>query len=175
MKEIWKDIQGYEGLYQISNLGNVRNNKNHILKQNTIKFGYKRVQLHNNKKIKCFLVHRLVAQAFIPNLENKPQVNHIDSCTSNNKVNNLEWTTSNENTIHGYKFGNMKNANKIRADNCKSKFSLKVSQYSLENKFIKQYDSLTEASKLNSFSKSNLARCCNGMQKSANGYIWRYV
>ena len=98
--EMWKDILGYESLYQVSNLGNVRSlkrNKNLALCDNGE--GYMKVKLHS----KPYRVHRLVAMAFIPNLENKPQVNHINSDKADNRVENLEWVTNAENTKHGYK------------------------------------------------------------------------
>lgn len=116
MKEIWKDIEGYEGLYQISNLGRVKslekyvntaikNNtkvkrKEQILKQYN-KNGYLQVTLTHNNKRKYFGVHRLVANAFIPNLNNYPQVNHKDENTLNNCVDNLEWCTAKYNCNYG--------------------------------------------------------------------------
>lgn len=113
--EIWKDIVGYEGYYQISNKGRVKRNgrytenngrmiflKEKILKQKVGNAGYLRVGLSKNKKQKWFLVHRLVAQSFIPNIENKPDVNHIDYDVSNNCVENLEWCTKEENMKHSY-------------------------------------------------------------------------
>ena len=116
--EVWKDVEGYEGLYQISNFGNVKSLarivhsekrsdykiKEKILKQSDTTTGYKKVELHKgNEKRKSFKVHRLVAQAFIPNPENKLEVNHIDGNKHNNNVNNLEWVTSSENKIHAFK------------------------------------------------------------------------
>lgn len=95
--EIWKDIEGYEGLYQVSNMGNIkslRTNKNCYLSNSKI---YKRVLLSKNGKAKGYSVHRLVAQAFIPNPNNYPCVNHLDYNGSNNKASNLEWCTYAEN------------------------------------------------------------------------------
>lgn len=116
IKEIWKDISGFEGKYQISNLGRVKSlsrfrvygktasgiTKEIILKLSTPKsqYGYAVLSFWVNARVKTFKVHRLVAEAFIPNPENKPQVNHIDSNRSNNHVSNLEWVTSRENTSH---------------------------------------------------------------------------
>lgn len=101
MKEEWRDIIGYEGLYKISNLGNVYSYKyNRCLKPSGD--DYLHVSLSKNKKVRPHNIHRLVAQAFIPNPENKPQVNHIDGNKCNNKVGNLEWVTATENTIHAY-------------------------------------------------------------------------
>ena len=109
MKEIWKDIKGYEGLYQVSNLGNVRSmdritRDGRKIKGKNIKphtngnSRYLRVALCNNGKIKYENIHRLVAKAFIPNPENKPEVNHKDENPSNNFIDNLEWMTSKENS-----------------------------------------------------------------------------
>ena len=116
MLEVWKDIQGYEGMYQVSNLGNVKSFKDHLGKPRerlrslvTDKLGYKKVDLYKKgDKPKIQLVHRLVAKAFLPNPENKPMVNHKDSNPSNNRVENLEWCTQSENIIHGYREGNIK-------------------------------------------------------------------
>lgn len=104
MDEVWKDIEGFEGHYQVSNLGRVKSDKYGYwreLKQtiNNRGKGYLRVGLFDGK-MKTYSVHRLVAQAFIPNPENKPQVNHIDGNTRNNNVNNLEWCTAMENVSH---------------------------------------------------------------------------
>ena len=110
MEEIWKDIKGYEGLYQISNLGRIkslpRTNKNRKVKKETMKVftklpkGYLKVGLNKEGKTKYCFVHRLVAEHFIPNLENKPCVNHKDCNTSNNCVENLEWVTHKENNSY---------------------------------------------------------------------------
>ena len=122
-KEIWKDIQGYEGHYQVSNLGNVRSLdrtvavnlskqperkvKGRVLRKTINKYGYCCVLLWLNKKSKFSTIHRLVANAFIPNPLDKPQVNHKDSNRSNNYVHNLEWATHSENQKHGYLAGNV--------------------------------------------------------------------
>ncbi len=118
--EIWVDIADYEGKYQVSNLGNVRSldrwvygrgrkNKQlrhgHIMKQKTDKYGYLTIQLIWESIRRHITVHRLVAMAFIPNPQNKLQVNHIDSNKKNNTVENLEWNTAKENVTHSYKNG----------------------------------------------------------------------
>ena len=118
--EVWKDIEGYEGLYQVSTCGNIKSLarivhsekrgdykiKEKILKQSDTTTGYKKVELcKDNEKRKSFKVHRLVAQAFIPNPNNKPEVNHIDGNKINNNIDNLEWVTSSENSIHAYETG----------------------------------------------------------------------
>lgn len=115
MKEIWKNVNEYEELYQVSNLGNVkrirfinfRSNylKNKLLKPIKHKNGYLVVGLTKNGKTKIKAIHRLVAQTFIDNPKNKKYVNHIDGNKQNNKVDNLEWCTPSENQKHAYKLG----------------------------------------------------------------------
>lgn len=102
MKEIWKDIVGYRGLYQVSNLGKVRRTK--ILKTRKDKNGYVYITLCKNGKVKCGCIHRLVATAFIENPLGKEQVNHKDGIRNNNIVNNLEWVTVSENHKYSYKY-----------------------------------------------------------------------
>lgn len=106
MEEIWKDIKGYEGLYQVSNLGDVRNHKGKVLsKLKNNGNGYLISCLCKEGKQTNHYKHRLVAEAFIPNPENKPAVNHIDADRSNNKVDNLEWVSTKENIHHTIKLG----------------------------------------------------------------------
>lgn len=123
--EIWKPIKGYEGLYQVSNSGQVKSCERicktgnglgehllpeKILKPCTDKDGYFHIVLCKNSKTKTFSIHRLVATAFIPNPENKPYINHLDCNKQNNNVDNLEWCTAQENTIHASKNSLMKGA-----------------------------------------------------------------
>lgn len=129
--EVWKDIEGYEGLYQVSTCGNIKSlakprkngngrsyiQKEKLLKQTFTSTGYKKVELYKDGKRKGFKVHRLVAIAFIPNPDNKPEVNHIDGNKINNNIDNLEWVTSSENSIHAYETGlspNKKELDEIR-------------------------------------------------------------
>lgn len=112
--EIWKDIKGYEGVYMVSDFGNIK-----TLATNRItngwqqdKYGHRKVRLYKNKKPKDFYLHRLVAIAFIPQIESKPHVNHIDSNPKNNAASNLEWCTHLENMRHAFLNGRMDNSAK---------------------------------------------------------------
>ena len=142
MQEIYKAVPGFEGYYEVSNLGNVKslghynNRKPKILTQDNSKGKsgiYKRVKLYKDGKCTRFLVHRLVALVFIPNPENKPEVNHIDNDTTNNVVTNLEWCTHSENMLHSHKQGRqdkaLKAAAKARAKAAKLKAETKYKAY----------------------------------------------
>lgn len=115
MEELWKDIKGYENFYQVSNLGRIKSltgfnrggyyKRDKILNQYITTTGYKRVDLTSNKKTKMYKVHRLIAQAFIPNSQHKKQINHINGNKLDNRIENLEWCTARENIIHAYDTG----------------------------------------------------------------------
>lgn len=131
MIEIWKDIQGFENKYQVSNIGRVKslsyfNNlgkfkKSIILKKRLTDRGYNTAVIYNDGKQKTFKVHRLVAIEFIPNPQNKPFVNHIDGNKENNIVSNLEWCTHSENIKHAFKIG-LKSFDKNKKRDIKGKF-----------------------------------------------------
>ena len=165
MNEIWKDVSGYDVVYQISNLGRLKrvfkNGAEHFLVGVRDKDGYVKVILSKSQNKKHFRLHRLVAEAFIPNPTDKPVVNHKDKNTQNNKVTNLEWVTVSENVIHGYLTG--RNVHK-RA----------VAQYTRDMELISLWDSMREASKQLGISEHNICSCCNGKLKTSGGYIWRY-
>lgn len=172
MKEIWKPIIGYEGLYEISNFARVkrlrRYKSNHskmqfipecILKQTIMNNGYLSVGISLNCKRKCFLVHRLLAIHFIPNPNNYSYINHIDGNKLNNNLDNLEWCTQQYNVIHSY-------------NNNLNKRKKKVNQYDLNGNFIKTWDSVTEAQKY--YKNSSISAVCLNKRKSASGFIWKY-
>lgn len=170
MQEIWKDIKGYEGLYQVSNFGNVKSLKcDIILKPNLTRKGYLITSLCKNKIRKAYSIHRLVAKSFIPNIENKPQVNHIDGNKQNNKVTNLEWVTNSENMKHAF-LTNLRNAS-----GCKNPNSKKINQYDLSNNFIKQWSTISDIVNSQKIDWHKIRKCCRFEIESANGYIWRYA
>ena len=189
-KEIWKDIEGYEGLYQISNLGNVRSldrvrkqfNHNGIAKikykGRTLKkqlqkqTGYNTVTLYDNsRKGKIKSVHRLVAETFLENKNNYPVINHKDGNKQNNNVNNLEWCTISHNVKHAYKTGLAKVKKLYGKENPRAK---KIVQYDLENNFIKLWHSIIDVSNYLKIDSSSISAVCKGKRKTAGGYIWKY-
>ncbi len=161
-QEIWKDVVGYEGLYQVSNLGRIKRN-NKYLKQN-IRVGYFAVNLCKNGKYKTKQVHRLVAQEFIPNKYNLPQVNHIDGNKRNNIVSNLEWITPSGNIKHAIKIG-IKTFDSI---------SLKIKQIK-DGVVINTYNSINELERLFGYGSSNICKALKGKIKKAYGYEWKYA
>lgn len=170
MKEIWCDVFGYEGLYQVSNLGNVKSlSSNLILKGHVSTTGYCDVQLYKNKKARVFKVHRLVALHFIPNPGFKQQVNHIDGNKLNNNVTNLEWTTAKENTEHAIVNG----FRRARTKEVHKRLPRKILQYDNEGFYLKTWDSASEAAKFYGFSLSSLNSCVSGVTHSSYGYIWK--
>jgi hypothetical protein len=157
MEEKWIEISGYEGKYMVSTFGNIlsiekkvkssRGNgichvKEKIVKSFANRNGYFSVLLYSNCFGKRYSLHRLVAQAFIPNPENKPQVNHKDGNKSNNKVDNLEWVTQSENNLHSY---NVLNRNRAKKKGADSHISKPVSVYSIDDKLIGEYVSIKDA------------------------------
>ena len=166
--EEWEDIEGYEGIYQVSNLGRVkslnynRTKKEKILKPQLHRKGYLYVVLYKEGKGRHYKIHRLVAQAFIPNPENKPEVNHKDEDKTNNKVENLEWTTRRENCNYGTR--NMRGA-KARS---KPIYGINVKT----NERI-EFPSTQETGR-NGFNQGNIASCLKGRRKSHKGYKWFY-
>ena len=181
MQEIWKDLPDYEGLYEISNLGNVRTVfryktiynykckdfikiplKQVILKGSVSKSGYRQIVLRKDNKCKLKLVHRLVAETFIPNPNNYPQVNHKDEDKTNNRVDNLEWCTCKYNMNYG-----------TVSKRIAKKFHKKVNQYSLQGDFIKTWDSIKEANTY--YNTSHISECCRGHLKQVKNYVWRYA
>lgn len=178
MKEVWKDIPGYEGLYQVSNLGRVKSLPRtilykdgrsrkilaHIMKPQGNGNGYLKLTLcnQNHYQKQCY-IHRLVAEAFLPNPTNKPAINHKDENKANNEVSNLEWCTIAYNNSYG---------TKIARQTSKNAFC--VGQFTLGLKLIKIWKSAKECGR-HGYSQGNVSACCRGEYKQAYGYIWKYL
>jgi len=154
--EIWVKIINYD--YEVSSYGRIRNSREQILNPPITKEGYVRVRLYNDLGSKNFSVHRLVAQVFLPNDQNLPEVNHKDENRQNNNVENLEWCTAKYNSNYG-------NRNAL--------ISKPVIQLSLEGLEIKNWDSCIETLKGN-FSPSCVARCCKGERQKHKGFKWKF-
>jgi hypothetical protein len=173
MAETWKDVAGYEGLYQVSDQGNVRSRRRRgssggILKPKVDRNGYVQVELYRKGQRKNILVHRLVAETFIPNPLNLPQVNHKDENPKNNAVDNLEWCTQKYNLNYGTCPARI--AAKLLNGPC----AKAVFQYDKFGNLIKEWPSTIEIQRQTGFAQSNISDCCLGKRKSANGYIWRF-
>lgn len=194
-KEIWKDIKDYEGLYQVSNLGRIKSlgryMKNHSKKQwieekiltpQLNQGGYMVVGLCKNGKRKVHRIHRIIAEAFIPNSENKPYINHINGIKTDNTITNLEWCTNSENVQHGWDTGLHVVTDKLRQVGYKhsklyfnpKKQRKKVIQYDLNNNFIKEWNSITEVNKELKINNTSIGQCCMGKRKTAGDFIWKY-
>ena len=173
-KEIWRDIEGYEGLYQVSNKSNIkalekkvlgikdsnRKLKERLKKKSISKIGYEIVLLHKDGKYKTFYVHRLVAKAFIPNPNNYSVINHLDGNKANNNLENLEWCSISRNVKHGYETGLN---SKCRAVKC----------IELNKSFYGE----SEASRFlfgDNHAQSTIGAAARGEKKSAYGYHWKF-
>lgn len=165
--ELWKDIEGYEGYYQISSYGNVKSLlTNKILTGDTNSLGYRRVWLYQPIKKRMF-IHRLVALHFCEGYKKELVVNHKDGNKQNNKAENLEWITRSENDLHAYK-------NNLRQPH-PCQFKKKIISYDLTtNAVIKIYNNSKECSEDLKVARSNVYNCCNGKQKSCRGVGLRY-
>lgn len=181
MTEIWKDVPGYEGFYQVSNLGRVKSldrtirharfgsvkRKGKELRQAVDRYGYMRVGIFNGNDKKIWSVHRLVATAFIPNPENKETVNHINGNKQDNRVENLEWNTQVENLKHSYATGLNGSKNHMNQSGSKP-----VMQYDKNLNLIKVYPSINEAGRAG-FDRRSINKCCKGELKTVGGYVWK--
>lgn len=191
--EIWKDIEGYEGLYQVSNEGNVKSLKREItykdgrkklIKERILKkilsdLGYYHVMLCKNGISKRFKIHRLVANAFIPNINNLPIINHKDENPKNNSVENLEWCDQNYNVHYGTMIERGREKQLNRKD-----LSKEIEQYTLDGKLIEVFKSSREIErKYPQYKSTSVTRCCRGGQilngkwqtiNNYKGFIWRY-
>lgn len=177
MEEIWKTVAGHF-MYEVSNLGNVRNRdtkKN--LKQFTYSKKYLQVTLCYGKP-KKEIVHRLVASAFIPNEGSKPQVNHVDGDTHNNCVENLEWVTARENTMHALRTG-LRDMECLRNVDRKGRKGVatpkRVKKYNPLDGTSEDFESVRAAALYSGLSKSAISINCNRKRKTAGGFIWSFI
>lgn len=167
-KNMWKKIiiDDVATNYSVSDEGDVRNDITNRLMTLSLQQGYCHVGLAmGGGKAKRCRVHQLVAEAFIPNPENKPYVNHIDGIRNNNKVNNLEWVTPSENTQHAVKTGLLKENARRRS----------VTQFDMEGHKIKTFESLAKATKETGCLSSKISLCCTRNRRSTNNFQWRYA
>ena len=172
--EIWKNIEGFEGLYQVSSEGRVkslerkvrhgRTVKERILKPYMDRGGYLLVGLCAGGKKKTLKVHRLVCEAFHDNQDNKSDVNHINENKTDNRACNLEWSTRRENLNHG-----------TRNERSAKALSKPICQYTLDEKIVKTWASLTEVKRQTGFGQSHISQVANGKRKQAYGFIWKYI
>ena len=181
MEEEWRDIKGYEGLYQISNLGRVYSyHKGDCLNLNKDKDGYLVVGLHKNGKKKPYSVHRLVAKNFIENPNNLPQINHKDENKSNNRVDNLEWCTARYNSNYGTR--NERVSRTLKGRNMGINYNSRKVQCITTGKKFNTIKEAGEYYYLNNSIINNITTCCKGEKKSAGKHpvtgeklVWKYI
>lgn len=163
MEEIWKEIDGFDGDYMVSNLGRVKSVRRNIILRQSIRNGYERVTLCANNSQKDYYIHRLVAHAFIPNPNNYPIVNHKDENRTNNRVDNLEWCTRKYNASYGTR--NIRTA---------IKQSKKVYQYDMEGNLLEIFPSCISVQRKLGYKQGTISSCCLGKIKSYKGFIFKY-
>lgn len=176
MVEIWKDVKGYEGLYQVSNMGNVRSlhkSGAHMKNIATQKMpnGYLTVHLSKNGKASRIGIHRLVALAFLEKIEGCTQVNHINENKEDNRADNLEWCSQKYNNSYGTRIDRVSQTqlkNKKRA--------IPILQLSLDGKPIKVWDGGgKDIQRQTGYNQAYIWRCCNNINKTAYGFLWKYA
>lgn len=194
-KLVWKDIKGYEGIYQISNTGIVKSVERKQKRENTTvtyqekirsvyinSMGYPCVTLCKNMKSKAYTIHRLLAEAFIPNPDNKPCVDHINTITTDNRLENLRWVTHKENTRNSITYKKLKaqlKNEKFIKDSVitrKKRYGkiLDIYQFCKDGTFVAKYDSACQAQKETGINYQTIIKTCRGEYRSAGGFYWSY-
>lgn len=166
--EIWKDIVGFEGLYKISNEGNILSLLTDKVLSPYNNKGYLMVRLYKNSKPSSLYVHRLVAQTFVENPNGYVEINHIDENKRNNHYSNLEWCSRVHNCNHGSRndrIGVASSVNKL----------IPVVQLSKEGNIINTFNSINEAGEYFGKNPSHISSCCTGKRKTAFGFVWKYL
>lgn len=177
--EVWKDVVGYEGLYEVSNLGRVKSIARNgtaggLMSLNINRSGYIYVGLRKSNVQKYQLVHRLVGLAFIPLVDGKEMINHKDGNKTNNNLGNLEWVNNSENRKHAYANNlqkvNLDKAHEAAWENQKRK----VKQFSLDGKIVAEFNSIQEAAITNGIGNTCISQCLSGRYKQSGGFMWKY-
>ena len=187
MEEIWKNIEGYPN-YQVSNMGRIKRlstgyyrRTEKILKPQLQNNGYLHIKLSQKDKTKCILVHRLVAQVFIPNPNNLPQVNHINEDKTDNRVENLEWCDRKYNINYGNGISkrvktNKENGTYKKIGEINSKIHSKsILQFSKDNSFIRKWDCIMDVQRELGYDNRQICSCLKNRQKTAKGFKWVYA
>jgi hypothetical protein len=190
MTEEWKDIEGYENLYQVSNMGRVKSlgngksnkSKLKIMKTTLNHKGYPMIGLMNNGVKRTFSVHRLVAKAFIPNPDNLPQVNHIDEVKTNNCVENLEWCTNEYNHNYGTRIERVrqKQIGNPNLKTCLGKFgkdnptSKPIIQFTMDGELVRMWFAARDAEREEGYNSRSISACCSGKRHTHKGSHWEY-
>lgn len=187
MKEIWKEIDGYNGAYLVSNYGRILSNNLYAHKQPRIlstpnhSSGYKHVALSSNGKSKLYLVHRLVAEAFLENPNGYEFVNHKDENKANNRADNLEWCTKSYNATYSLELHPERKTAYARFFGGKRfngkppKHTEKVLQYSKSGELLNEFSDVVDANAKTGIKNCAIIACCKGKQKTAFGYIWKFA
>lgn len=172
-QEMWKPVVGYEGVYEVSNCGNVRRVGGNVMKQHKTSFGYLALTLCKNGKVKTFQAHRLVAMAFVPNPNGKPFVNHLDEDKANNRADNLEWVTSAENNSYGT--APQRTAETLREYYKTHPYAVAKSVRCVETGIV--YPTITQAGRELGINFKNISACLRGepCRPTAGGYHWELV
>lgn len=197
-EEIWKDIKGYEGYFMISNLGRVKSVERYVPQGNSLRhvderikrvhigaYGYPSVTLCKDRKSISIPIHRLLARAFIPNPDNKPHIDHIDTDICNYALSNLRWVTAKENrnnpltlkhcSENTYSKSALRKRIETRIKKPTKTSPRRVFQYSKSGEFIAEYESSREAQRITGIMASSIRSAYNGKRYSAGGYVWKQI